>query len=76
MKTYRVNDLLDMLYKSAVEDCVDAPGVMTTGWAQLGNVRCAYYPNSKRHQWFIRSGSATLGGVTALLDVLLYELNS
>ena len=38
-----------------------------TGWAKLGRVWCAYYPNSKRHSWFIDGQ-----GVTNKRDVLTY----
>ena len=63
MKQNTPDSLLDMLYAQA---CREAKGTLT-GWAKLGRVWCAYYPNSKRHSWFIDGQ-----GVTNKRDVLTY----
>ena len=55
--------VLDTLYKQAVWD---AEG-LNTGWARLGRIWCAYYPNSKRHAWFVDGQ-----GVTNRRDALTY----
>lgn len=51
MKTLKAKDILDILQNASEEDSRPLTG--KTGWAQLGAVSCAFYPQSNTRNWFI-----------------------
>jgi len=51
MRTLKAKDILDMMQNASEDDCRPLTG--KTGWAYLGAISCAFYPQSNTRNWFL-----------------------
>lgn len=61
--------LLPVIYSLAEADATDTE----TGWAQLGPVRCSYYPVSNTSRWWLPKTATTKAEAERQLDRWLVE---